>query len=59
MKVDDRLGAIERELADLRAQLHPTRSLRVVKLKGLLKGLRIDTRDLDEAKKSLFKHASS
>ena len=59
MKVEDRLDAIEKELADMKTQLSPGKSPKVVKLKGLLKGLRVDPSDLEEARKSLFKHAST
>ena len=59
MKVEDRLDTIERELAEMKTQLSARKSLRVVKLKGFLKGLRVDPSDLEEARKSLFKHASS
>lgn len=58
MKVEDRLDAIEKELAEIKAALASSRSPRVVKLKGLWKGLRVSEEDIAEAKKSLFKHAS-
>ncbi len=59
MKVEDRLDDIERELAEMKAQLYPRKSPRVIKLKGSLKGLNVDPSDLEEARKSLFKHARS
>jgi hypothetical protein len=59
MKVEDRLEDIERELAEMKTQLYTSKSPKVVKLKGLLKGLNIDPSDLVEARKSLFKHARS
>jgi hypothetical protein len=58
MKVEDRLDAIERELAEIKATLSSKRSPRVVRLKGLWKRLRVDEEDITAAKKSLFKHAS-
>lgn len=54
MKVEDRLDAIEKEIADMKTQLSSRRSPRVVKLKGLLKGLSVDPSDLEEAKKVTF-----
>jgi hypothetical protein len=59
MKVEDRLDAIERELTEIKAALSSSRNLKVVKLKGLWKGLKVDDKDVEAAKKSLFKHASS
>ena len=59
MKVEDRLDAIERELAEIKVALSSSRNLKVMKLKGLWKGLRVDDRDVEAAKKSLFKHASA
>ncbi len=59
MKVEDRLDAIERELAEIKATLSSSRNLKVVKLKGLWKGLKVDDKDVEAAKKSLFKHASA
>jgi hypothetical protein len=59
MKVEDRLDAIERELADIKSTLSSSRNLRVVRLKGIWKGLKVDDKDVEAAKKSLFKHAST
>ncbi len=59
MKVEDRLDAIERELAEIKAALSSSRNLKVVKLKGLWKGLKVDDEDVEAAKRSLFKHAST
>jgi len=59
MKIEDRLDAIERELAQIKTVLSTSRPPRVVKLKGLWKGLKISDADVSDAKKSLFKHASS
>jgi hypothetical protein len=58
VKVEDRLDAIERELAEIKAPLSSSQNLKVVKLKGLWKGLRVDDRDVEAAKKSLFKHGN-
>ena len=49
------LDAIEKELAEIKATLSSSRSPRVVKLKGLWKGLRVSEEDIAEDKKSLFK----
>ncbi len=57
MKVEDRLDAIERELAEIKSPFSSSRNLKVVKLKGIWKGLRVDDRDVEAAKKSLFKHS--
>ncbi len=59
MRVEDRLAAVERELAEIKATLFPSRNLKIVKLKGLWKGLKVDDKDVERAKKSLFKHASA
>ena len=59
MKVEDRLDAVEKELAEIKATLSSSRNLKVVKLKGLWKGLKVDDKDVEAAKKSLFKHASA
>ncbi len=59
MKVEDRLGAIEKELAEIKAALSNARSPRVVKLRGKLKGLRVDEDEVMSAKRSLFKNASN
>ncbi len=59
MKVEDRLDVIERELVEIKATLSSSRNLKVVKLKGLWKGLKVDDKDVEAAKKALFKHASA
>jgi len=59
LKVEDRLDVIERELVEIKATLSSSRNLKVVKLKGLWKGLKVDDKDVEAAKKSLFKHASA
>lgn len=38
MKVEDRLDAIEKEIAELRTRLSPGKSPKVIRLKGLLRG---------------------
>ncbi len=58
MKVEDRLDAIERELAEIKAALLSSRNLKVVKLKGLWKGLKVDDKEVEAAKRSLFKHGN-
>jgi hypothetical protein len=59
MKVEDRLDAIERELAEIKAALSSSRNLKVMKLKGLWKALKADDREVEAAKKPLFKHATN
>jgi hypothetical protein len=58
LKVEERLDAIERELAEIKIGLSSPQSPRVVKLKGLWKGLRVNKHDVVKAKSSLFKNAS-
>ncbi len=58
MKVEERLDAIERELAEIKIGLSSPQSPRVIKLKGLWKGLRVSKQDIAKAKRSLFKNAS-
>ncbi len=58
MKVEERLDAIERELAEIKIGLSSPRSPRVVKLKGFWKGLHVNKQDVTKAKSSLFKNAS-
>jgi hypothetical protein len=58
LKVEERLDAIERELAEIKIGLPSPRSPRVVKLKGLWKGLQVNKQDVAKAKSSLFKNAS-
>ena len=58
MKVEDRLDVIEKELAEIKAALSSSRNLKVMKLKGLWKRLKVDDRDVEAAKKSLFKHSN-
>ena len=57
MKVEERLDAIERELAEIKIGLQSPQSPRVVKLKGLWKG-QVNKQDIAKAKSSLFKNAS-
>ncbi len=54
MNVEDRISAIEKELAEIKARLSSPRSPRIVKLKGLWRGLRVSDEDVAEAKKSIF-----
>lgn len=58
VKVEDRLDVIEKELAEIKAALSSSRNLKVMKLKGLWKRLKVDDRDVEAAKKSLFKHSN-
>jgi len=43
----------------IKATVSPSRNVKIVKLKGLWKGLKVDDKDVERAKKSLFKHASA
>ncbi len=58
MRVEDRLNAIEKELAEIKATLSSSRPPRVVKLKGLWRGLKVGEADIAEAKKSVFKQGA-
>ncbi len=58
MKVEDRLDALERELAEIKTILSVPKSPRVVKLKGLLRGMSITREEVEGAERSLFKHAT-
>ncbi len=58
LKVEERLDAIEREIAEIKIGLSSPQSPRVIKLKGLWKGLRVSRQDIAKAKRSLFKNAS-
>ena len=58
LKIEDRIEAIEKELAQLKMMVSPRKRLRVVKISGILKGLDASKESFDEAKKSLFKHAT-
>ena len=53
------METIEREIAELKVLLSRRKNLKVVKLKGSLKGLRVKESQVEEAKRSLFKHAST
>jgi hypothetical protein len=57
VKVEDRLDVIEKELAEIKAALSSSRNLKVMKLKGLWKGFKVNDEDVEAAKKSLFKHS--
>ncbi len=52
------MDAIERELAEIKIGLPSPRSPRVVKLKGLWKGLQVNKQDVAKTKSSLFKNVS-
>jgi hypothetical protein len=58
LKVEERLDAIERELAKIKTGLSFPQRPRVIKLKGLWKGLRVGNHDIAKAKRSLFRNAS-
>lgn len=59
-KIYKKLDSIEAEIDNLKLSLAgaiQTKPKKVVSLKGLLKGLKVGDKDIEEAKKSLFKHA--
>jgi len=58
LTVEERLDAIERELAEIKIGPSSPQSLRVVMLKGWWKGLRVSKHDNAKVKKSFFKNAS-
>lgn len=61
MEVGERLNAIERELVNLRSLIlqfiRPPEQLRVVELKGALRGVQVGEEEIEAAKSSLFKDA--
>jgi len=58
LTVEERLDAIERELAEIKIGPSSPQNLRFVMLKGLWNGLRVSKHDNAKVKKSLFKNAS-
>jgi hypothetical protein len=57
--VEDRIEALEKELAELKLQLVNSKKGKIAQLRGVLKGMPDDPALIEQAKKSLFKHASS
>ncbi|MFH1774237.1 MAG: hypothetical protein ABH874_04670 [Methanobacteriota archaeon] len=51
-----KLNALEKELTELKiAFIQHAKAKKIVSLKGMLKGLKVEEKDIEEAKKSLFK----
>jgi hypothetical protein len=55
LRAEERLNAIQKELAEIRIALSFPQSPRFVKLKGSWKGLRVNGHDVADAKRSLFR----
>jgi hypothetical protein len=58
LRVEDRLEAIAKELAEIMISPSFPQSPRFVRLKGLWKGLRVSRHAVARAKRSLFRNAS-
>ena len=54
--VTKRIATLEQEIGKLKALVHIPMEKNMVSLKGLFKGIPITEQDLQEAKRSLFKH---
>ncbi len=51
-----KLNALEKELTELKITfIRHAKTEKIVSLKGVLKGLKVEEKDIEEAKKSLFK----
>ncbi len=59
VKVEDSLNALDRVLVEIKTFLSASKGPCVVELRGLLKGMRIARKDVEEAEKSLFKHGTN
>ena len=59
MDIDKKLEALEDEISNLKSMLiqlsQPSQNRKIVSLKGLLKGIKVDEKDIEKAKDSLFK----
>jgi len=58
LRVEERLDAIEKELAEIRIALSSPQSPRFVRIKGLWKGLRVSRHAIAGTKRFLFRNAS-
>lgn len=55
MNTQEKLDKLEKELQDLKAiVLASTKSKKIISLRGDLKGLRVNEKDVKKSKKSLF-----
>jgi len=59
MDINKKLEALENEIIDLKSMLiklsQSTQNRKIVSLKGMLKGIKVDDKDIEDAKSSLFK----
>ena len=59
MDINKKLEALENEISDIKSMLirlsQSTQNRKVISIKGLLKGTKVNEEDIEEAKKSLFK----
>lgn len=56
MKLEEKLNHIEKEISELKIMIMQQNiSKKKVSLRGSLKGLKVDEKDIEKAKKSLFK----
>ncbi|MBI2654519.1 hypothetical protein HYX02_06990 [Candidatus Woesearchaeota archaeon] len=59
MDINKKLEALENEISSIKSMLirlsQSPQNRKIVSLKGLLGGIKVDEEDIEEAKKSLFK----
>ena len=59
MDMNKKLEELENEVSDIKSMLirlsQSPQNRKIVSLKGLLNGIRVDEEDIEEAKKSLFR----
>ena len=59
MDINKKLEALENEVSDIKSMLiklsQSPKDRKIVSLKGLLKGIKVEENDIEEAKSSLFK----
>ncbi len=54
--IEERVRALEREIAELRGAFTHRADKRPVSIRGLMKGVKVSEEDIREAKRSLFPH---
>lgn len=56
MKLEEKVNHLEKEVSELKVMvMQQTSAKKIVSLKGALKGLKVNEKDIEKAKKSLFK----
>jgi hypothetical protein len=56
MKLQEKVNLIEKEVKELKLMVMQQNAKKKISLKGYLKGIKVADRDIEKAKKSLFKH---